>query len=95
MREQGLAVRSLLDLANPSNVYFRDMGLDEVLAAGTSTVAAQQWSGSHQNTGLHVIRSASDLEKFRKSASRLTLHHCEEAADALRYAMTELGRNVL
>ncbi len=95
MRSQGIPVRVQLDPANPSNVYFGDMGLADIGSTGLSVSATSQWSQSHQNTGLHVIRSFKDIDAFRKSAGLLTLEHCQEAADALKYAMTELARNVL
>ena len=95
MRQRGVPVRGSFTSANPANAYVMAMGLDEILATGTSTAAARQWSDSHQNTGLHVIASYDDLDAFRRSTSRLYLRHCEDAADALRYALTEFGRNVL
>lgn len=95
MRESGVRVTAELDPANPSNIYFSDMGLKSALETGSTSVATTHWSGSHQNTGLHVIRAYADLQAFLKSSSRLTLAHCEDAADALKYAMSELSRNVL
>ena len=60
-----------------------------------SRAVSSQWSESQQNTGLHVIRDFQDVSRFRTSAERLTLSHCMDAADALKFVMTELGRNVV
>ncbi len=95
MRLDGCSIRADLDASSPSNVYFRDMGLEEVLASGVSTRVSKQWSESPQNTGLHVIASHADMQAFSGSTNRLTLAHCPEAADALSYVMKELARNVL
>src|SRR5262245_14303882 len=95
MRQRGIPVRGIFASANPANTYQVAMGLDEILTTGASTASSRQWSDSHQNTGLPVIRPYDDLEAFRRSTSRLYLQHCEDAADALRYALTEFGRNVL
>jgi len=95
MREAGLEVKAELDASVPSNVYFADMGVSEAVSTGRTSVVVRQWSASHQNTGLHVIRTAADMLAFVKSSNRLALAHCEEAADALKYAMLELSRNVL
>lgn len=95
LRQEGFEVRARLDPKNPSNVYFDQMGLPEVLDTGLSRATASTWAGSERNTGLHVIRGHEDVARFRDSASRLALEHCEDAADALQYAMTELARNVI
>lgn len=93
MRRRGLAVRSRFD-ASPSNLYFVEMGLQELLEQGT-VASAERWQGSYQNTGLHLVRDYSDLRRFKAAADRLALQHCPEAADCLRYAMDEMGRNVI
>jgi hypothetical protein len=95
LREQGLRVRAELDPTKPSNNYLESMGLFEVLETGRSTSTFQKWSESPQNTGLHVIRDFQDVSRFRASTERLTLTHCQDAADALRFVMIELGRNVV
>jgi hypothetical protein len=95
MRESGVRVTAELDPANPSNIYFSDMGLKTALETGSNPIATAHWSESHQNTGLHVIKTYADLQEFLRSSSRLTLAHCEDAADALKYVMSELSRNVL
>ncbi len=95
LREQGIRVQAALDPSNPSNAYFESMGVQEVLATGRSMAVSSQWSESQQNTGLHVIRDFQDVSRFRASAERLTLSHCLDAADALKFVMTELGRNVV
>jgi hypothetical protein len=95
LRRAGVRVRGVFLDENPANAYARAMGLDEILTTGESTAATRQWSESHRNTGLHVIRNYDDLDAFRRSTQRLYLQHCEDAADALRYALTEFGRNVL
>jgi anti-anti-sigma regulatory factor len=94
-REQGVDARVILDPASPSNVYFQEMGLDELVAEGRTPDAARRAQGSAQDTGLHLIRGGSDVTAFRQSASRLMLTHCAEAADALKFAMVELTRNVV
>lgn len=94
-KRAGLAVTAKLDSANPANLYLRDMGVVELLETGASVEAPHAWAKSAQNTGLHIIRSSSDIERFRKSMAVLTLAHCDDAADALRYVMTELARNVV
>lgn len=95
MREKGVEVRSEFDSSNPANLYQVAMGLQEVLEQGTDVTAKEHWSGSHQNTGLHIIRKYEDLRRFKTSADRLTLQHRPDAADALRYAMDEICRNVI
>ena len=95
LRQRGIPVNTAIDTTNPSNLYFADMGLMELLDTGGSSAATRTWSASHQNTGLHLVRDYRELKAFLDSASRLTLSHCEEAADALRYVMSELARNVL
>lgn len=95
LRDKSTTVGADLDPGNPSNVYFEAMGLREVLESGRSSTATKQWSESAQNTGLHVIRDFQDVQRFRASAERLTLSHCLDAADALKFVMTELGRNVV
>ena len=95
LREQCASVRAELDPASPSNVYIEAMGLHEVLESGRSSSVTRKWSESEQNTGLHVIRDFQDVQRFRANAERLTLSHCLDAADALKFVMTELGRNVV
>lgn len=95
MRQEHVEVKARLDPSNPSNVYFEQMGLLEVLRTGLSRKAAATWSGSERNTGLHVIRSYDDATAFRSSTAKLALEHCEDAADALQYVMMELSRNVI
>lgn len=95
LRRRGVVVRGLFDDANPANRYQAAMGLREILDSGNSSAASREWSESHQNTGLHVIRNYEDLAGFRSSTGRLALHHCQDAADALKYVLTEFGRNVL
>ncbi len=95
MRQSGTHVDVILDPANPANLYSEAMGLRDLILHGSSASAAAKWSDSHQNTGLHVVRDERDIAAFRRSAARLALAHCEEAADALKWAMTELSRNVI
>jgi len=87
-----ISVRAVLAPRNPSNVYIADMGLLHVLANGTST---PQWDESHQNTGLHVIKTHNDVTRFVESASRLGIDPSDETVDALKYSMAEMGRNVV
>jgi hypothetical protein len=88
--EANVVVR--LSAANPANVYVGQMGLRHVINTGTST---PDWDGSAQNTGLHVIRTHSDVTRFVNSASQLGVGPSDETIDALRYGMAELGRNVV
>jgi hypothetical protein len=44
---------------------------------------------------LHLVKDYGDLRRFQEAADRLALQHCPEAADCLRYAMDEMGRNVI
>lgn len=83
---------AILDDINPSNQYIRSMGIEHVLATGTST---PKWDDSRKNTGLHVIRTHADVERFLRSASLLGGAPAEDTLDAIKYAMAELGRNVV
>lgn len=95
MRRQGVAVKSAFSPENPANQYLIAMGLEELLESGSSAATAGKWLASQSNTGLFIVRDYSDLRRFKASADRLSLQHCPEAADSLRYAMDELGRNVI
>jgi len=87
-----LEVRAEIDPFNPANQYVRSMGLEHVLETGESTPA---WDESTQNTGLHVLRSHADVQRFVQSASQLHGGPSSETLDALKYGMAELGRNVI
>lgn len=95
LKQQGVPIELHTDPANPSNVWIEEMGLRELLETGVSAGTGLRWSSSHQNTGLQRIQDYADLRSFLDSADRLALAHCEEAQQALRYAMSELARNVL
>lgn len=95
LRHNNYTVHVRMEPSNPANAYFDAMGLGEVARTGGTSGTAAEWLESHQNTGLHVVRSETDLRAFRQSSSRLTLKHCPDAEDALRWAMVELSRNVL
>lgn len=88
----GIPVRAVLSHTNPANVYVSQMGLDHVLATGTST---PDWDQSSQNTGLHVIRTHQDVTRFVNSAVQLGAGPNDDTMDALKYGMAELGRNVV
>lgn len=93
LRQQtGLDVEPLLDDAVASNRYLRSMGVAEVLRTGRSIDA---WDDDRRNTGLHVIRSHEDVTRFVRSATQLGRGPDDETMDALKYGMTELGRNVV
>ncbi len=92
LRHSGGQVSIELDPANPSNLYLEAMGLRDLVESGKST---DQWDESNQNTGLHVLRSHSDVTRFIQSAGRLGFPEDSDAADALTYGMAELGRNVI
>jgi len=87
-----LPVRAKTDAANPANQYVRSMGIDHVLETGESTT---EWDESTQNTGLHVLRTHTDVTRFVESAARLGGLLSPETLDALKYGMAELGRNVV
>jgi len=88
----GLPVRAECDPAKPANKYILDMDLEHVLATGEST---SKWDESTQNTGLHVLRSHADVQRFVQSAGRLGVELAADTMDALKYGMAELGRNVI
>jgi len=90
--EAKLPVSLIVAAANPSNKYFVDMGLLEVMETGTST---SKWDADAHNTGLHVIRSHDDVTRFYHSATRLGSGPGADTLDAVMYAMAELGRNVV
>ncbi len=87
-----LHVRAECDPTNPANRYVTSMDIDRVLETGDSTNA---WDESTQNTGLHVLRTHSDVKRFVESATRLGADLTAESMDALIYGMAELGRNVV
>jgi hypothetical protein len=87
-----IQVRAETDPVNPANQYIRSMGLDDVLQTGEST---PDWDESAQNTGLHILRTHADVSRFVASAARLAGALSQETLDALKYAMAELGRNVI
>lgn len=91
-KELQLPVRAETDAVNPANRYIQLMGIDQVLETGESTTA---WDHSNQNTGLHVLRTHSDVQRFVQSAARLGSGPSSETVDALKYGMAELGRNVI
>lgn len=91
-KERGLQVRAKLDPGNPANQYVRSMGIEEVLDTGVST---QHWDESRQNTGLHVLRTHVDVQRFAESTARLGTGPSSDTLDALKYGMLELGRNVV
>jgi len=88
----GIPVSATLANRNPANVYVGQMGLNHVLATGTST---PDWDNSSQNTGLHVIRNHQDVKRFVDSAAQLGAGPNDDTMDALKYGMAELGRNVV
>jgi hypothetical protein len=87
-----IPVSATLASRNPANVYVGQMGLNHVLATGTST---PEWDNSSQNTGLHVIRNHQDVIRFVQSAVQLGAGPNDDTMDALKYGMAELGRNVV
>lgn len=93
MRDRhGISVRASLSPRNAANVYVDQMGLNHVLANGTSM---PDWDHSQQNTGLHVIRNHQDVTRFVNSAVQLGVGPGDDTMDALKYGMAELGRNVV
>lgn len=94
-RRRGAQVRCLFDPANAANQYMVAMGLGAAIETGSTATAQGEWSDSARHTGLHLVRTDDELTAFRRSTNRLALQHCEDAADALRYVLTEFGRNVL
>jgi anti-sigma regulatory factor (Ser/Thr protein kinase) len=92
MRRKGTPVAVQLDESRGSNRYLKMMGIEKVVADGRST---EQWDESQRNTGLHVIRGHADVIRFVESAVRLGAGPDDETMDALKYAMSELGRNVV
>lgn len=91
-REHAIPVRAALDPANSANQYVEKMGFTHVLSTGESTPS---WDTSHDNTGLHVIKTHRDVTRFIGSASLLARFADDETIDALKYGMAELGRNVV
>lgn len=94
-RSKGVTVKCRFDPDNPANQYMVAMGLGAAIESQSTDAASTEWADSARNTGLHLLKTEADLANFRRSTHRLALEHCEEAADALRYVLTELGRNVL
>jgi hypothetical protein len=88
----GLPVEAALDDANPCNRYLRMMGLDDILRTGRSD---DRWAEDQHNTGLHIIRGHEDVTRFVRSAVRIGPGPDDETMDALKYGMTEMGRNVV
>lgn len=88
----GIAIRAETEASNPANIYLLAMGLNEVLETGQSQ---QHWDDSRQNTGLHILRTHADVQRFVQSASILGPNATADTFDALRYGMQELGRNVV
>jgi anti-anti-sigma regulatory factor len=90
-----LMVEGNFDSGNPANQYLRQMGFPELLAAGTTKQVTEQWKLSEKNTGLHVIRTHQDVQSFAESTGMLGRGPTDETMDALKYGMSELGRNVV
>lgn len=90
--ELNLEVTANLDLKNPANKYLSDMGLDQVLSSGRSI---DHWEDSQQNTGIHVIHAHDDVTRFANSLANLNLSRHDDTADALKYCVAEIGRNVV
>jgi hypothetical protein len=92
-KRHGIPLEVTLDDAQPSNKYFKLMGLQEVVETDKSTA---QWDDSKQNTGLHVIRRHEDVIRFSNSFAVLGKRKSLTATlDALKYGIVELGRNVV
>jgi anti-anti-sigma regulatory factor len=91
-KEEQKPVSVQVESAIPSNKYFIDMGLLEVLDTGKSTT---RWDADAQNTGLHVIQTHDDVTRFYRSAAMLGKGPGADTLDAVMYAMAELGRNVV
>ena len=88
-----IPLRIRLDDRQPSNKYFKQMGLLDDVATGKSTM---EWDDSNQNTGLHVLRTHEDVTRFMKSVTVLgKVPSMRATLDALQYGMVELGRNVI
>ena len=87
-----IPVRAETDPTNPANLYIQATGIDRVLETGESTIS---WDESTQNTGLHVLRTHADVQRFGASAGRVGAALTSETMDALKYGMAELGRNVV
>ncbi|MCG3127723.1 MAG: hypothetical protein CHACPFDD_02593 [Phycisphaerae bacterium] len=92
LRSEGCAVEVLLDESNPSNQYFRQMGLVHLVETGTST---PRWDESNHNTGLHVLASHADVGRFIRSVEALAAGPTRDTLDTLKYGMAELSRNVV
>jgi anti-sigma regulatory factor (Ser/Thr protein kinase) len=91
-RRHQVQVVSRLDPGVDSYRYVSLMGLEEVLQSGRSN---SRWDADRRNTGLHVIRTHDDVTRFVSSAVQLGAGPNDETMDALKYAMSELGRNVV
>lgn len=92
LRGDGCSVEVVLNDSNPSNQYFRQMGLAHLVETASST---PRWDASNHNTGLHVLRGHADVDRFRQSVAALGTGPTRDTLDALTYGMAELGRNVV
>ncbi len=91
-KDSQIPVRAKTDPTNPANIYIRAMDIDRVLETGESTTA---WDESTQNTGLHVLRTHADVQRFWASAGRVGAALTSDTMEVLKYGMSELGRNVV
>lgn len=92
LRVSGVAVRLGLDPNNPSNRYFGQMGIEQVVHTGDST---DRWDEHLHNTGLHILRNHGHVTRFIRSAAALGAGFGGDVRNALEYGMAELGRNVV
>lgn len=89
---RGVSVRPALNPANPSNQYFRSMGLEQVFRASPDAIATNL---SDNDTGLCVLESIRAGEEFAARAASLIQHVDEDAALRIKYCVQELTRNAL
>ncbi|MEP0846830.1 MAG: hypothetical protein HRF50_08425 [Phycisphaerae bacterium] len=88
LKEHGAIVQIGLSPANPSNKFFEQAGLLDVLHG-----AALARTPPRESTGLCVLRTTRDTELFAQRAAELIRGVDEAAADRVRYCVSEFGYN--
>lgn len=90
LRSRGLPVRACLDTGRPSNQFFRDVGIEQILESG-----AGAGNSSENTTGLCVLQSIRAGEEFAGRAAALIQPTDEDAGLRIKYCVQELTRNAL
>ncbi len=88
LQDHSSSVRVELNPANPSNVYFERIGLRTILDSSASRAIPER-----DSTGLCVLNSTSDAERFARLAAALIRPMDEAAADRVEYCVKEFGYN--